>query len=125
MLLTHQTTSHLQQAVAASGGRLPEGIALILAGHVHLGEVLSFADKRAPQFVLGTGGTLLARKIKRSLTGAKIAGTTVSYSRTDHRFGFAKLEAGGPDGHWVATFRDAAGKKLFACKVRPGEATCN
>ena len=86
---------------------------------------MSFADKRAPQFVLGTGGTLLARKIKRSLTGATIAGTTVSYGRTDHRFGFAMLEPAGPDGKWAATFRDAAGKKLFGCKVRPGEAACN
>ena len=82
----------LQQALAGSDGKLPDGITLILAGHIHLAEVLSFADKRTPQFVLGTGGTLLARKIKRSLTGARIAGTTVSYGRTDHRFGFAILK---------------------------------
>jgi hypothetical protein len=82
----------LQQALAGSDGKLPDGITLILAGHIHLAEVLSFADKRTPQCVLGTGGTLLARKIKRSLTGARIAGTTVSYGRTDHRFGFAILK---------------------------------
>ena len=115
----------LQQALAASNGRLPDGIALILAGHVHLAEVLSFADKRAPQFVLGTGGTLLARKLKRSLTGENIAGTTVSYGRSDHRFGFAILQPAGQSGGWAATFRDAAGRKLFACKVGPGKVACN
>jgi hypothetical protein len=113
----------LQQALAGSDGKLPDGITLILAGHIHLAEVLSFADKRTPQFVLGTGGTLLARKIKRSLTGAKIAGTTVSYGRTDHRFGFAILKPAADN--WAATFRDSAGKQLFACEVRPGEVACN
>ncbi len=84
---------------------------------------MSFADKRTPQFVLGTGGTLLARKIKRSLTGARIAGTTVSYGRTDHRFGFAILKPAADN--WAATFHDSAGKQLFACEVRPGEVACN
>jgi len=38
----------LQQALAAFDGALPDGIALALAGHIHVAEVLSFADKRAP-----------------------------------------------------------------------------
>jgi Calcineurin-like phosphoesterase len=113
----------LQQALAAWNGRLPDGIALVLSGHIHLAEVLSFADKRAPQFVLGTGGTLLAGKIKGSLTGRKIGGTRVSYGRSDHRFGFAVLTPG-TDG-WSARFHDAAGTRLFACTVAPGQVGCD
>jgi Calcineurin-like phosphoesterase len=113
----------LQQSLAAWNGKPPAGIALVLAGHIHVAEVLSFADKRAPQFVLGTGGTLLAGKIKPDLTGAKIGGTRVSYGRSDHRFGFAMLEPAASN--WSATFHDVAGTKLFGCTVRPGEVACN
>ena len=113
----------LQQALAQWNGRPPDGIALVLAGHIHLAEVLSFADKRSPQFVLGTGGTLLAGKIKGDLTGRKIGGTRVSYGRSDHRFGFAML-APSPQG-FSATFHDVAGASLFECKIGPGEVACN
>jgi Calcineurin-like phosphoesterase len=113
----------LQQALAEWRGHPPDGIALVLAGHIHLAEVLSFADKRSPQFVLGTGGTLLAGKIKGDLTGRKIGGTRVSYGRSDHRFGFALL-APSPQG-FSATFHDVAGASLFECKIGPGELACN
>jgi predicted phosphodiesterase len=113
----------LQQALAAFDGKLPDGIALALAGHIHIAQVLSFADERSPQFVLGTGGTLLAGKIKRDLSGKKIAGTRVSFGRSDHRFGFAMLEPA-PQ-RFTATFHDAAGDRLFTCKLEPGEVACN
>src|SRR5262249_56283216 len=90
----------LQQALAAWNGKLPDGITLALAGHIHVAEVLSFADKRAPQLVLGTGGTQLAGKIKSDLAGEPIAGTTVSYGRADHRFGFAMIEPARGDGRF-------------------------
>jgi hypothetical protein len=113
----------LQQALAQWNGRPPDGIALVLAGHIHLAEVLSFADKRSPQFVLGTGGTLLAGKIKDELTGKTIGGTRLSYGRSDHRFGFAIL-ARAADG-WSADFRDLAGASLFRCQIAPGQVGCN
>jgi len=116
----------LQQALKAWNGKLPDGITLALAGHIHVAEALSFADKRTPQFVLGTGGTLLAGKIKSNLTGETIGGTTVSYGRADHRFGFATLERGAQGGSgWTASFRDTASKTLFGCTIAPGQLTCN
>jgi hypothetical protein len=124
---THRKTINesLQQALAAWTGKLPDGITLALAGHIHVAEVLSFADKRAPQLVLGTGGTLLAGKIKSDLAGEPIGGTTVRYGRTDHRFGFAMIEPAQGDGRFTATFRDNASKTLFGCQIGPGEAVCN
>ena len=115
----------LQEALANWSGNLPEGIALALAGHIHVVEVLSFADKRSPQFVLGTGGTLLAGKIKTNLTGETIAGRRVAYGRSDHRFGFAMLEPAADGNGWAATFRDTSSAKLFACKIAAGQIACN
>jgi hypothetical protein len=115
----------LQEALANWSGNLPEGMALALAGHIHVVEVLSFADKRSPQFVLGTGGTLLAGKIKTNLTGETIAGRRVAYGRSDHRFGFAMLEPAAEGNGWAATFRDTSSAKLFACKIAAGQIACN
>jgi Calcineurin-like phosphoesterase len=113
----------LQQALASFNGKLPDGITLALAGHIHVAEVLSFADKRSPQFVLGTGGTLLAGKIKRNLSGEAIAGTTISYGRSEHRFGFAMFKLRPQASR--ATFHDPAGKRLFACRLGAGEVACD
>ena len=115
----------LQEALANWSGNLPEGMALALAGHIHVVEVLSFADKRSPQFVLGTGGTLLAGKIKNNLSGETIAGRRVAYGRSDHRFGFAMLEPAAGGNGWAATFRDTSSAKLFACKIAAGQIACD
>jgi hypothetical protein len=115
----------LQEALANWNGKLPDGIALALAGHIHVVEVLSFTDKRSPQFVLGTGGTLLAGKIKNNLSGETIAGRRVAYGRSDHRFGFALLEPAGNGKDWAATFRDTSSAKLFDCKIGGGQIACD
>jgi hypothetical protein len=113
----------LQEALAKWNGKLPDGIAFALAGHIHVVEVLSFADKRSPQFVLGTGGTLLAGKIKANLNGETIAGRRVAYGRSDHRFGFAMIEPA--EGGWAATFHDTSSAKLFSCKIAAGQIGCD
>jgi len=113
----------LQEALANWNGKLPDGIALALAGHIHVVEVLSFTDKRSPQFVLGTGGTLLAGKIKANLNGETIAGRRVAYGRSDHRFGFAMIEPA--EGGWAATFHDTSSAKLFSCKIAAGQIGCD
>jgi hypothetical protein len=74
--------------------------------------------------VLGTGGTLLTGKIKGTLTGEKIGGSTVSYGRADLRFGFTTFEPAAQGG-WTATFRDVGGKSYFDCKIVTGEVSCN
>ena len=113
----------LQRALAAWDGKLPDGITLAVAGHIHVAEVLGFADRRSPQFVFGTGGTLLAGKIKNDLTGKKIGGTRVSYGRADHRFGFAIMELG-PQGLTVS-FHDSSSETLFECRIGGGRVGCN
>jgi predicted phosphodiesterase len=121
---SHRKTINATLQQALPNGRLPDGIALALAGHIHVWQVLSFADMRPPQFVLGTGGTLLTGKIKGTFTGEKIGGTTVSYGRADLRFGFTTLAPAAQRG-WSATFRDVGGKSYFGCTVGTGEVACD
>jgi hypothetical protein len=115
----------LQAALAQWNGVPPPGIELVLSGHIHLWEALSFADKGSPQFVLGSGSTELAHKITEKLKGAKIGGRTVAAATTDHRFGYTMFLPSKRGGHWDATFYDTGGKAKIACKVEATKATCH
>jgi hypothetical protein len=114
----------LQAALAQWKGVPPAGIELVLSGHIHLWEALSFADGRSPQFVLGSGSTELAHKITEKLKGQKIGGTTVAAATTDHRFGYTMFAPSKGGGHWNATYYDTGGKAKIACKVTATKATC-
>jgi hypothetical protein len=107
---------------AASGNTLPPGIALVLSGHIHLFEALSFADHRPPQLVLGTAGSSLSDAIGTDLTGWQIAGTTVAYARTAHVFGVTTMERKGAG--WTMTLRDEAGAPLIACTIAGPHLSC-
>jgi calcineurin-like phosphoesterase family protein len=114
----------LQAALEKWDGVPPKGINLVLSGHIHLWEALSFADGRSPQFVLGDGSTKLAHKISEQLTGEEIGGTTVAAAATEHRFGYTMFKPSKKGTRWNATFYDTTGKAKLACKVRASKATC-
>ncbi len=113
----------LQQALAASNRRLPDGIELALSGHIHIFELLSFADRHPPQLVVGAGGTALDRPIDRKLAGLTIGGATVNYGRTEHRFGFLMI-APQKDGS-TATFVEPGGQQRLKCALTPTSARCD
>jgi hypothetical protein len=104
----------LQQALNAWNGKLPDGIDLALAGHMHTFELLSFEDKRSPQIIVGTGGTHLDKKIKRRLTGTKIGSAIVRDGRVQHGWGFIMLMPHPNGTDWTVTFRTVQGK----CQIR-------
>jgi hypothetical protein len=112
------------QAALKPSNAPPKGIDLVLSGHIHLWESLSFADKRSPQFVLGNGSTELAKKITEDLEGQPIGGTTVAAAATEHRFGYTLFEPSKKGKHWNATFYDACGEAKLACEVEPSKVTC-
>jgi hypothetical protein len=114
----------LQQALGRWDGRLPPGIELALAGHMHIFEVLSFADGRSPQLVIGTGGTQLDRKITRRLAGLKVGSASVAYARTLREFGFAMLAPRADAGGWNATFVNVAGLRRLGCSIGGGQVAC-
>ena len=112
----------LQAALAKWSGRPPRNIDLVLSGHIHLWEVLSFADGRPPQFVLGSGSTKLAHKITENLVGQPIGGTTIARAATEHEFGYTIFTPS--SGNWDATFYDATGTPKLTCKVEQTKAAC-
>jgi len=114
----------LQQALQTWNGRLPDGITLALSGHMHTWQLLSFADRRSPQLIVGNGGTLLDHKIKRPIVGQQIGGTTVSYARVERSFGYTMLTPAKDGTGWTATVFDTAGTTKFSCKLHPTEASC-
>jgi hypothetical protein len=118
------STTALQQALQKWEGKLPDGITLALAGHLHAWEALSFADGRTPQLVVGNGGTALDPAVDAPVAGRPIGGTTVRYGRIERRFGFTLMQPA-PDGAWTATFIDASGKSAFRCDVTPADIGCH
>ena len=117
-------TDALQQALQARRGTLPEGIELVLSGHIHLWEVLSFADQRPPQFVLGNGGTLLSEPLTVQFTGQQIGGLEVKRGRSYHGWGYTRFAPGDTGGGWTATVYDFTGGLLFSCRVKAADVDC-
>ena len=114
----------LQAALAQWNGKPPDGIDLVLSGHIHLWEGLSFADGRSPQFVLGSGSTDLAHAIKQKLKGQKIGGTKVAYGSTSHVWGYTIFQPSKSGKHWNAVYYDTGGEQQFACKVEGASLSC-
>ncbi len=100
---------------AASGNSLSPGVKLVLAGHIHLFELLSFTTPRAPQIVVGNGGTLLGPSVTTPLPGLQVAGAQVTAGRVLRQFGYLTLEASGAA--WTATLRDTGGMPVLACAI--------
>ena len=114
----------LQDALKAWDGKLPDGIDLALSGHMHIFEMLSFTDRRSPQFVIGTGGTALDKPITRSLRGMKIGTATVAHSRVERAWGFAMMTPQKNGKDWTLTFRTIRGNARFSCNITRTEAVC-
>lgn len=113
----------LEKALAASGGTLPRGIELVLSGHIHLWEAIAFEDKRSPQFVLGSGGTELSHALKTELAGLQVAGTKVSFARSEHVWGFTRFTPAEPEG-WSARLFDQNGRPRVGCTVADRKVAC-
>ena len=107
---------------AASATSCRTGIALVLSGHIHLFEALSFTDRRPPQLVLGTAGSSLERGADVEVTGHEIGGTTIAYGRTLQAFGVTTMERSGAG--WAATLHDEDGNPRFACTITGPEIAC-
>lgn len=103
---------------------LPEAITVVLAGHIHAGEILDFVNGsgRAVQFVVGNSGTELDRDITASLTGMDLDDEELAFAETIERFGFLTLEP--VDAGWVATERGVDGSAGISCLILGKSAAC-
>jgi hypothetical protein len=107
---------------AASGNSLPPGVRLVLTGHIHLAEVLGFADGRPPQLVAGISGTLLLPQITAPLIGMDVAGERLATATTLARHGFFTFTP--RRWGWAAAVRDVDGKAMARCRLRGRSAAC-
>src|SRR5262249_12072960 len=78
----------------ALGGLLSPSIQMIVSGHIHMFEALSFDKDMPPQLVVGTGGTNLA---KQPGNPTKIGGTTVTSSVIEQQFAYMVWKRDGQD----------------------------
>jgi hypothetical protein len=108
---------------AGSANGLAPSITLILSGHLHLWETLSFTTGRPPQLIVGNSGTALDPAITAPLVGMEIAGATVSAGTALDRFGFMTLERS--DQGWLGTLRGVDGETLTRCTISDDRITCD
>ncbi|HEX4593809.1 MAG TPA: metallophosphoesterase [Bryobacteraceae bacterium] len=94
----------------------PKGIELVLSGHTHLFEILSFGHSRPPQIVAGDGGTDLAQAIPTTMNGMKIRGLTVSGSETRHEFGYTLLNRSATG--WKLELKNPSDVTLVSCGIQ-------
>jgi len=98
------------------------GIGLILAGHTHLFEILSYAKGRPPQIIAGDAGTALANQIQTDLKGETVFGTVVESGTSRHQFGFTMLAHKG--NAWGLALKDPASKTMVSCKIQGKNVRC-
>jgi hypothetical protein len=100
----------------------PRGISMVLSGHVHLFEVLSFDNGRPPQVVAGDGGTLLAGPLPQRLDGITVEGGAMVSGQSRHEFGYTVLEKS--HAGWKLALKTPAGQAMLACSIEGTRAAC-
>lgn len=108
-------------------GILPASISMLLSGHVHLWEQLSFSSSHPTQFVSGFSGTLedtvpLPAMPPPGVTPAPGALVEHMSSWIDG-FGFMTMERTGPDA-WLVKVWDRDGRERNSCKVEGKKSRC-
>lgn len=109
----------LQQA---SNNTFPKSVQVLMGGHIHLFQVLSFGQERPPQLVVGNSGTLLDKAITTPLTGLEIANMQVAYGTMLDRFGFVLMERSGD--RWALAIKNVAGGDMDKCILGGGVLLC-
>lgn len=106
---------------------LPDSISMLLSGHVHLWEQVSFSSDHPTQFVSGFSGTAedLVPLPERVPAGASPApGAVVEHmSSWIGGFGFMTMERAGLDA-WTVRIWDRDGRERNACKVEGRKSSC-
>jgi predicted phosphodiesterase len=103
---------------AAWGAAAPKSVDLVLSGHVHMFQAISFAGGdggRPAQLVAGMGGTLGDVPPTERLDGVIEAGTPIAKGVARAQPGFVTLERKGA--RWEATLRDPEGAALVTCTL--------
>jgi hypothetical protein len=92
-------------------------VSLVLSGHVHLFELLSYDLPRPVQLVAGDGGTKLSAPVGQSIKGLDVRGAMVVAGDSKHQFGYTLLTRRG--GSWNLLLKDRARKPMLHCVISP------
>ncbi|HEY2862119.1 MAG TPA: metallophosphoesterase [Casimicrobiaceae bacterium] len=119
----------LQAVLAASYGPalFPAGVDVLLSGHDHLFEAVSFTSGQPPQFISGNGGTHLDQPLPRPLPpGATPARDVLVATMTSTTaFGFLTLQReAGTAAPWQVDEWNADGRLSARCTLRERRMTC-
>jgi hypothetical protein len=115
----HPSTPGLEEAWMKAA---PKGIDLVVSGHVHLFELLSFDHDLPPALVAGQGGTDLANPIEASLIGTRLGPATVVAGTSEHQFGYTILTR--TEDGWRLALKNLQDRTLADCSIRGRETSC-
>ncbi|MBV8845222.1 MAG: metallophosphoesterase [Bryobacterales bacterium] len=116
-------TVTLQQAWEKAA---PQGIDMVLSGHTHLFEVLSYGGTRPVQIVAGDGGTKLSDPIPAQVNGMDIHGVVVAESENRQAFGYTLFtrQGAGWEMRLTSPDKDSGRHNLVTCQIQGREAKC-
>jgi hypothetical protein len=116
-------TDVLQQAWNQAS---PQGVAMVLSGHTHLFELLSYGPERPLQIVAGDAGTKLDKAAQGQTNGVQIYGLMVQESEDEEQFGYTLLSksASGPGSNWTLSLRNPKAKEMLNCDIQGRRAQC-
>ena len=107
---------------------VPANVKLLLAGHIHVWEQLSFSSDHPSQFIAGFSGTQedIVPLPRVPPPDAKVAADAVikTFSSWVDGFGFMTMDRFAPDG-WDVEVHDVNGKVVNHCKVEGTQTTCD
>jgi hypothetical protein len=106
----------------AIGRALPPSVRMIVSGHIHMFEALSFGDgdpPRPPQLVVGTGGDELGKKPEKPevINNAQVTDASIL-----KRFGYMVWDRDGVK--WKGSLFDEDGEQIAHCKLAERSLTC-
>jgi hypothetical protein len=100
----------------------PKGIDMILSGHTHLFEALSYGSVRPVQIVAGDGGTSLDSVLPEKVNGMDVEGVMVAASENQRQFGYVLFSKAGAA--WNLALKTPANQTVATCQIQGRRASC-
>jgi len=108
---------------AAVRGQTLDGVQMVVSGHIHDFQSLSFGPSRPAQLVVGTGGDVgEPSDIPRIRSGPRTVDGDAADFFTFDRFGYLLLERQGED--WAGAFHDAQDRVVATCRLHERALAC-
>jgi len=103
----------------------PPSVQMLLSGHVHLFEMVSFATAQPAQLISGNGGTWsdAPLPLERARAAEPAPGARIESIVSTTQHGFLTLEKQ-EAGAWRIEVRDGRGQSITTCMLRDAKAQC-